>query len=85
MTREAALLGIPTYSVFAGRPAAIDLQLERSGSLVQLTDPGQLPRAGARVEPRAERLERLRIDGARIAERFVETTMPDPAAGPGDR
>lgn len=85
MTREAALLGIPTYSVFAGRPAAIDLQLERSGSMVQLTDPGQLPAPGGRAEPRTEQLERLRLDGARIAERFVETTMRDAATGPGGR
>src|SRR5207244_10034296 len=31
MTRESALLGTPTYTVFAGRPAAVDDALIRSG------------------------------------------------------
>lgn len=33
MTREAALLGIPTFSVFAGRRSAVDGELERDGRL----------------------------------------------------
>jgi predicted glycosyltransferase len=33
MTREAALLGVPTVSVFAGRRSAVDAQLEREGRL----------------------------------------------------
>jgi uncharacterized protein len=33
MTREAAVLGIPTYSIFAGRTPAVDTALEREGRL----------------------------------------------------
>jgi predicted glycosyltransferase len=34
MTREAALLGTPAYSIFAGPTGAIDEELSRRGSLV---------------------------------------------------
>jgi predicted glycosyltransferase len=37
MTREAALLGVPTFSLFAGRTPAVDAWLERRGMLRQLT------------------------------------------------
>ena len=33
MNREAALLGVPTYSMFTGRRAAIDEELARRGLL----------------------------------------------------
>lgn len=33
MTREAALLGVPTVSLYAGRRPAIDVELERRGAL----------------------------------------------------
>lgn len=36
MTREAALMGIPTYSVFAGEQPAVDRRLERRGHLRRL-------------------------------------------------
>jgi uncharacterized protein len=36
MTREAAIIGTPAYSVFAGRPGAIDAALERDGKLTIL-------------------------------------------------
>ena len=36
MTREAALLGTPTYTVFAGRLAAVDAELIRRGRLHDL-------------------------------------------------
>jgi uncharacterized protein len=36
MTRESAILGTPTYTVFAGRLAAVDAALIRSGHLVDL-------------------------------------------------
>jgi uncharacterized protein len=38
MNREAALLGIPTYTVFAGRLAAVDSDLVRRGLLRDLRD-----------------------------------------------
>jgi predicted glycosyltransferase len=36
MTREAALMGVPTFSLFAGRTPAVDTWLEQRGALRQL-------------------------------------------------
>lgn len=38
MNREAAVLGIPAYSLFRGRPAAVDRALERLGRLTVVSD-----------------------------------------------
>lgn len=84
MTREAALLGTPTYSIFSGPQAAVDVLLERRGLLTHLRDPERLPagRPGlaGQVGPaaaggRSGRLEQLRLDGARIIEHFVAATL----------
>jgi len=58
MTREAALLGVPTVSLFAGRRPAVDRWLERNGLLKIVEKPEELPplRSGSRVD----RLARLR-------------------------
>lgn len=40
MTRESALLGTPTYTVFMGRPAAVDAELIRLGLLRDLRTGG---------------------------------------------
>ena len=40
MNRESAVLGTPTYTVFAGRPAAVDVELMRMGRLRDLLAPG---------------------------------------------
>jgi predicted glycosyltransferase len=48
MTREAALMGVPTLSLFAGREPAVDRSLEGSGKLTRLTDSRQV----AEVRPR---------------------------------
>jgi uncharacterized protein len=39
MTREAAVLGIPTYSIFAGRTPAVDRALESEGRLTIVRSP----------------------------------------------
>ena len=44
MTREAAVLGTPTYTVFAGRLAGVDAELIRRGLLHDLRDPATRPR-----------------------------------------
>ena len=36
MAREAAIIGIPAYSLFAGKPGAVDAALERDGKLTIL-------------------------------------------------
>jgi predicted glycosyltransferase len=43
MNREASLLGTPTYTVFAGRLAALDQQLLDEGRLFDLRDGGTAP------------------------------------------
>jgi uncharacterized protein len=70
MNREAALLGTPTYTVFAGRLAAVDAELMRRGLLHDLRQEGadpvfvkKTPRDPASSADRAER----------ILERVVET------------
>lgn len=53
MTREAALLGVPTLSVFAGREPAVDRWLRERGLLVRLRDTDQLRPVRCRTrEPR---------------------------------
>ncbi len=44
MARESAILGMPTYTVFAGRLAAVDGELLRLGRLQDLRAPGTMPR-----------------------------------------
>jgi uncharacterized protein len=43
MTREAALLGTPTYTVFLPRLAAVDAELMRLGRIQDLRVPGHMP------------------------------------------
>jgi uncharacterized protein len=73
MSREAALLGARSLSLFAGRRPAVDAELERRGLLGRLSDPAQLaelqPRPGGAGE---RRREQLRAAGARIRELFVD-------------
>lgn len=71
MTREAALLGVPTLSLFAGQRPAVDRWLEDRGVLGRLERAEQL----AAVAPRTAEpvpLERLRSAGRRIEGAFVE-------------
>jgi len=42
MNREAALLGTPTYTVFAGRLAAVDTELIRLGLLYDVRTAGRV-------------------------------------------
>lgn len=65
MNREAALLGVPVYSIFAGRQGALDRAMEADGSIVFIRDIRDLskirlerrdPTAGAnRLTDRVER------------------------------
>jgi predicted glycosyltransferase len=74
MTREAALLGLPTLSAFAGRRPAVDAWLARQGALETLDSPAQV----ADVVPRPERspdLGRLRAGARAIEEVFVDATI----------
>ena len=73
MTREAALLGVPTLSIFAGRPAAVDIWLERQGRLSRVTRFGQLTTVRARMN-RTDDFGHLRRAAEPILRAFVDTT-----------
>jgi predicted glycosyltransferase len=50
MTREAAILGTPSYTLFSGKPAAVDGALIDSGRLVRVSDEAGVE--GIRVAPK---------------------------------
>jgi len=52
MNREAALLGVPVYSIFAGRQGALDRQMENEGLLTFIRDARDLSKI--RLEHRPE-------------------------------
>ena len=71
MTREAALMGVPTMSVYAGDSPAVDRALESQGRLVRLVQTDQV----ASVRKRAhdpEPLTQLRARSEAILSVFVE-------------
>ena len=53
MTREAAVLGVPSFSFFRGRLGAVDSMLESSGNLAMIRSPGEV--AGALEELKRSR------------------------------
>jgi uncharacterized protein len=59
MNREAAVLGTPVWSVFEGRPGAVDERLAREGRLRRLQDPGDI---GIRKKPPGRPQARVRRD-----------------------
>ncbi len=66
MTREATLMGIPTWTMFAGKTPAVDRWLERRGMLRRLTRAEQI----AALTPRPTRPrtpEELRDSGRHLA------------------
>jgi predicted glycosyltransferase len=71
MTREAALLGVPTFSVFAGRSPAVDRALEARGLLQRLRQAGQVSAVRKRGHEPAS-LEQLRRRGAEIVNVFAD-------------
>lgn len=46
MNREAALLGVPVYSIFAGRQGALDRQMEAEGLITFIRDARDLSKIG---------------------------------------
>jgi predicted glycosyltransferase len=79
MTREAALMGIPTWTLFAGETPAVDLWLERRNMIRRLNRADQLmgltPR---RTDPYTP--EQLRVRSGRLESVMVRETI---AAGGG--
>jgi uncharacterized protein len=64
MNREAAALGTPVYTTFAGRLGAVDEALIREGRLQPLTDAGGLAvrKRDPEEQPRVRRDPRLLLD-----------------------
>lgn len=80
MTREAALLGVPTYSLFSGRRPAVDLWLERAGLLTQIRSREDFPAITARaVEPTS--LARLHEQSEAAISGFVQAVVRRSASG----
>jgi predicted glycosyltransferase len=74
MTREGALLGVPTVSLFAGRTAAVDLWLEQRGKLRRVQKVGDLPPVRRReIEPHDP--EELRARSERLIREFVAAVV----------
>jgi len=71
MTREAALLGVPTCSVFAGTEPAVDRWLRERGSLRRLIGIDGLPPIRCREQPAAS-LEDLRQRSEILIDCFAE-------------
>lgn len=74
MTREAALLGVPTLSIFAGRSPAADRWLEQRGALRQLHSIAEMPSLKPRSQPAKEPSE-LRFRGDTLIAEFVDATL----------
>jgi predicted glycosyltransferase len=73
MTREAALMGVPTCSLYAGKRPSVDRELERRGLLRSASGPetvGEVkprraePRAVTELRQRAERISASFLDAA---------------------
>jgi uncharacterized protein len=73
MTREAALMGIRTYSVFAGEQSAVDRELERRGHLRRLESADQLLANESQPVPRT--IAELRMRATELVDTFVEATL----------
>jgi predicted glycosyltransferase len=69
MTREAAVLGTPAYSIFEGQPAAVDQWLEKQGRLVTLQYVDDLPR------PTRQRVGVARTASPEVLDQFLSLFM----------
>jgi uncharacterized protein len=74
MTREAALMGVPTYSVFAGEQPAVDRELERQSRLRRLQEIDELVPVRPRpTEPHP--IAALRARAEALIDLFADMTI----------
>jgi predicted glycosyltransferase len=78
MNREAAVLGTPVWSVFEGRPGAVDEQLVRDGRLRLLHDPDEIELAKKPEGAWRERVRRDPRELLRLALPYGEVTAQVP-------
>jgi uncharacterized protein len=81
MTREAALLGTPTLSLFGGRPAAVDRWLEERGLLRRLERAEDVLPVARRPVAEDGGLARLRARGERLRAQLVDAVIAMASAG----
>jgi uncharacterized protein len=74
MTREAALLGVPTVSIFAGRTPAVDHWLEQRGALRRLHSVADMPPLRSRPQRPRDPSE-LRARGEMLIEEFADAVV----------
>jgi predicted glycosyltransferase len=74
MTREAALMGVPTYTLFEGKTPAVDRWLMERGLLLKLTEAEQLVPLKRRAHEPVT-LTELRRQAEPIMQRFVSATL----------
>jgi hypothetical protein len=70
MNREAAVLGVPVYSVFAGKLGAVDQYLVDKGRMQVLTDVDQL-----KVGRRVDRLPPLPTPGRKLVQEVTDAFL----------
>jgi uncharacterized protein len=78
MTREAALIGVPTYSVFAGEQPAVDRDLEDQGHLQRLHHTDEIVPVNLRSADPCPVTE-LRTRAISLVETFVDVVLTDAA------
>jgi predicted glycosyltransferase len=81
MTREAALLGAPTLTLFTGRPAAVDRWLEEYGLLRRLKRAQDVLPVARRPRGHGDGLARLRERGERLRAQLVDAVVETGRAG----
>ena len=78
MTREAAVLGIPTATIYQGRPAAIELALERQGRIRRISQAEEIDALMGTARGTARtpiNLCALRRRGVRLTNLFLEAVL----------
>jgi uncharacterized protein len=81
MTREAALLGTPTLSLFSGRAAAVDRWLEKRGLLRRLERAEEVLPVARRPVAEDGGLAQLRARGERLRAQLVDAVIAIASAG----
>jgi hypothetical protein len=81
MTREAALLGVPTLTLFGGRPAAVDRWLEQQGLLRRLERAEDVLPVARRPDGEGDELTRLHARGQRLRAQLIDAVIETGRAG----